>query len=51
MSQVIFSDKPMGATKCSKKKGIVGFSLDNPFFTTGLVAVGTYFLAKKAKLL
>jgi hypothetical protein len=35
----------------SKMKGIAGFTIDNPLLVTGIVAVGTYILAKKAKLI
>lgn len=34
-----------------KKKKITGFDIGNPYIATTLVALGTYFIAKKAKLI
>lgn len=40
----------LGKKKKSKKK-LTGFDISNPWIATGIVAVGSYFLAKKAKLI
>lgn len=51
MSEVLFTKKPIAGCCCDAKKKITGIDLYNPWIATALVAVGTYYLAKKTKLI
>jgi hypothetical protein len=51
MSEVLFTKKPIAGCCCAASKKITGIDLMNPWIATALVAVGTYYIAKKAKLI